>query len=370
MLFKDEIMDFAITGLSMITSVGRDVVSSCAAIRSGISRPREIDYFEVLDLESQDAVPLVGHPIRGFTEGFNLVGLWIRIAKVCLLDLIKQENLPDKSDIKFWQKTALIGSLPYINDDRFLSDEDATTDLVKETYLYQLHEELDIAIPLSNLHVVCMGHTAAIAAIAVAKDLMSSANIERVIVLAVDSYLDTLTLEWLYKYNRLKTSANPIGLSPGEAGACFLLESTSACNKRNAPVYALVEGFGIGKEINNYFSEEVNRGVGLSRVIEQSLNNTSLDLPFIGDLISDQNGENWRARELAGARILMSKILNMDSPLIFPSMSIGDVGSASGGIFICIAVRSFIKHYSHGKWALILTSTEHGDVGATCLRMA
>lgn len=354
----------------MITSVGRDLAHACASIRAGISRPRDIDYFEVLDPETQDMVPLVGSPIRAYTEGFTLVGLWIRIAKGCLLNLVQRSNLPDKSHRSFWQESALIGVTPYIDDDRFLSKGNETPDLIKEAYLYPLHEYLDLPILIKNLYTVCMGHTGTITAIAMAESLISSSDIRRVIILAVDSYLDRLTLEWLAKYERLKSAANPTGLAPGEAGACFLLESASTCEQRNTPFLAAVESVGLEKESQDFFSGEINRGVGLSRAIEQALRNAPIELPFIGDLISDQNGENWRACELAGARILLHNKVSPLCSLVLPGISIGDVGAASGAVSLCIAVQSLVRHYSSGDRTLVLTSSEHGHVGAACVKRA
>lgn len=360
-------MSLVITSLGMITSVGRDVVQSCASIRAGLRRPHEINYFDVLDPETQDIVPLIGHPIRGFTDGFNLVGLWIRIAKTCIADLIKQGNLPDKSDLKFWRKTAFIGVIPYINDDRFQSQGDEKPDMVKQTYLVPLLQALGLDISITNLHVVSMGHAGAISAIIHAESLVSSSDVERILVLAVDSYLDTLTLEWLAKYNRLKTNTNPIGLAPGEAGVCFLLETVSSCKRRNAQVQAVIAGVAIEKETHHFFSNELNQGVGLSKVIEQAFLNASVKNPFWGDIIVDQNGENWRARELAGARLRLSNKVSSESSFILPCVSIGDTGAASGAVSICVAVRSFMRNYSSNELTLVVSSSEHGDVGAALI---
>src|SRR5712691_4638960 len=145
-------MALAITGLSMITSVGRDVATSCASIRAGITRPCQIEHFEIVDDETQDTIPIVGHPIHGYAEGFNVAGLWTRLAKKCVRDL-----LGDLDDVgaAFWRRTALIGATPYINDDRFQSAGDETPDLLRDTYLEPLVEDLELPIPASQLHAVC-----------------------------------------------------------------------------------------------------------------------------------------------------------------------------------------------------------------------
>jgi 3-oxoacyl-[acyl-carrier-protein] synthase-1 len=146
------------------------------------------------------------------------------------------------------------------------------------------------------------------------------------------------------------------------------VETISACKARNASFQAVVDEVGLGKEADHFFSGKVNRGIGLSQAIDQALSNTSVTLPFAGDLISDLNGENWRAYELAGTRILLSHKISSEAPLILPCISLGEVGAASGGVALCVAIQSFARHYSHSDRVLILTSSERGDVGAACLR--
>jgi 3-oxoacyl-[acyl-carrier-protein] synthase-1 len=362
-------MSLAISGLGVISSVGRSAAQACASIRAGISRPETIDYFHLLDPETQEAVPLAGHPIRGYTEGFTVTGLWVRLAGGCLSDLMKHGGVPDRTDTGFWQKTGLIAVAPYIQGDRFLGDGSETPELIKQAYLYPLHEYLGLPIPISRLHVVCMGQTGTIAAMALAESLTMDRDIERVILLAVDSYLDSLTLEWLAKYGRLKGGENPTGLAPGEAGVCIMLERLDVCRLRGAPIQAVVEGFAVGKEPQHLFSQGVNRGAGLSKVIRQVLARTG-PLPFSGNIICDQNGENWRAAEITGALMSLNTLISPDCVLILPATSIGDVGSASGAISVCVGVRSFLRGYAQSGCCLITTSSEQGDVGAACLKAA
>lgn len=358
-------MYLGITSLGMISSVGRDVVTSCASIRAGISRHSEIGYFEMLDYDLDELTPLIGHPILAYTEGFNIVGLWIRVAVGCIEDLICYGTLPQKSDTTFWEKTGVIAVTPVINDDRF--DSDADLDLVKESYLYRLFDFLDFPVLRNNLDVVCMDHYGTIEAIKQAAQKISESYIERVIVLAVDSYLDPLTLEWLSLHKRLKTSDNPVGLAPGEAGACFMLESLESSSNRKAHVEGIVKGFAEGLESNHYFTKEVNSGFGLSNAINDTLSMASLKAPFIGDIISDLNGENWKARELACARLRVGRQISPASRLSLPCETTGETGTASGAVAVCVAVRSFVRNYSMSDDVLITSSSDYGQVGAACL---
>ncbi len=352
----------SISSLGMISSVGQNVGQACASIRAGLSRPREITYFEALNTDNEP-VPLMGHPIRACSEGFNQVGLWIRLGQKAVRDLIHQGNLPGKDGTSFWPKTALIAVTPYINDERFLCEGTETPDLLEPVYLDPLHQALGLPLARSNMHLVCLSHAGTIKAIQTAQKLLVGSALERVLILAVDSYLDSLTLDWLAGHGRLKTGNNAVGLTPGEAGACFLLETQAAAHQRNAPVYALVEGTGFAREANHLFSGKVNRGAGLSAAIGEAL----ASRPFFGDVVIDLNGENWRAHEFSCARILLGHRIGDDVPLLLPCLSTGELGAASGAVSVCVAVRAFIDNYATGDRTLVVSSSEYGDTGALCL---
>jgi 3-oxoacyl-[acyl-carrier-protein] synthase-1 len=358
----------AITGLAMVTSVGRDAASACGAIRAGITRPREIDYFQVLDDETQDVMPVVGHPIRGFAEGFNIVGLWTRLAKRCVPDALADAGHPDSGAAAFWRRTALVAATPYIDDDRFQSVGDETPELLREAYLRPLVADLALPIPESRLRAVCKGHAATVAALGLADTLLADPEVQRVLVLAADSYLDTMTLEWLAGQDRLKGPGNPVGLMPGEAGACLLLERPEVAERRGAPVRAVVEGVGVAKEAHDLFSGEPNRGLGLAEAASLALASANGPRPLHGDVIADLNGEEWRALELAGARLLLDDVLDRDCPLRLPAVSLGDVGAASGAVALAVAAQAFARGYATADQALVTSSSDHGDVAAACVR--
>jgi 3-oxoacyl-[acyl-carrier-protein] synthase I len=143
-----------------------------------------------------------------------------------------------------------------------------------------------------------------------------------------------------------------------------------AARKRGAMVHAIVDGVGVAKEPDDLFSGRNNRGVSLAQAIQQALQVGGISSPFRGDVISDHNGEEWRAVELAGARILLHAHLGPDAVLVLPATCIGDVGAASGAVAVGVAVRAFIRHYASGDRSLVLCSSDHGDVGAILLRTA
>jgi 3-oxoacyl-[acyl-carrier-protein] synthase-1 len=292
------------------------------------------------------------------------------LALGCLEDLIRNGGLPDKADKAFWSKTGLIGVTPAINDGRLDADEACTPNDVKVAYLERLLEIFNYPLLKERMDIICMGHSGTIAAINRAANMMMEMNLERVIILAVDTYLDPASLVWLDKLHRLKVDNNPVGITPGEAGACFMLETLDSSRKRGGAVQAIVNIPALSQENNHYYSGGKNQGEALAAVIEQALGNAPVMSPFAGDLISDLNGEEWRAHELGMAQVRVKDKLNSKLNLILPCMSLGEVGAASGAVAICIGVRALQRGYARRNSVLVVSSSDNGLVGAVCLSCA
>jgi len=360
-------MKLALTSLGMITPVGHDLETTCAAVRAGISRFSELPHYSVLDEELQEESPLLGSPIEGYAEGFNITGFWVRVGAGCLDNLVAFGGLPGKEGKAFWERTGLIAVTPPVNDARFESDNSFVPEMLKDAYLSRLMEAVQYPLSAKNFHVVSIGHPGAIVAVALAFKLISGTALDRVIVLAVDSYLDHMTLDWLNEHDRLKCEQNPVGLIPGEAGACFMLESEKSWRKRSIKNPVMVKQPGIAAERNHFFSEEPNLGIGLATAMKRALAEFGADKPFNGDLISDCNGEEWRAQELGSARIRLGSELGNAARFLFPGSSMGDVGAASAALGICVGARALQRGYASGDQSLVVASSDYGTVGAVGL---
>jgi len=84
-----------VTGLGMVSSLGCDVITSCAAARGGITRITEMK-FSALDEGSGEMVPVKGHVIKGIVEGFEGLGRLIRLGAIALRDLLEYSNLHEE----------------------------------------------------------------------------------------------------------------------------------------------------------------------------------------------------------------------------------------------------------------------------------
>ena len=68
-IFKSD--DVVITGRGMVSSLGLDFYTSCAAARADITRSKELDYYKFCSLETGLVENAMGHPVSILTDGFE-----------------------------------------------------------------------------------------------------------------------------------------------------------------------------------------------------------------------------------------------------------------------------------------------------------
>src|SRR5712671_3671991 len=91
----------AVTALGMVTSLGRDAITSCAAARAGLTRTSVL---KVLDFEGDSTFgpetvdglpPFVGHTVRGVADAFSGPARALLLGGAALDDLLEQRALTD-----------------------------------------------------------------------------------------------------------------------------------------------------------------------------------------------------------------------------------------------------------------------------------
>ena len=357
-------MELVLTAAGAVTSVGHSVDAACAAIRAGIARPRKLREFRVVDEESQEDIPLTGHPIRGYTDGFQLIGRWLRVARGAVEDGLSRPGLSGMTAAA-WQKTGLIAVTPPADDEVFLSQPGGALEQMRERYLQPLHRALGLAISEANVELVPVGHAGTAAGLQHGMQWMASRGLERVLLVAVDSYLDELVLQQLASHRRLKSDDHPVGLMPGEAGVCLLVETEAGARRRGVEPVVLIDKVATGREPDPFGSGRQNMGRGLAGCVAEVL----ADAPsaFEGDLYSDLNGEPWRAHEWGCVRTRLATRLGA-ARLHLPVTCVGDVGAASGALGVCLAAHDLLRGHDRQAHALVISSSEHGEVGCMSLR--
>lgn len=355
----------ALTGFGAVTSVGHDAAISCASVRAGVQRARGVSHFTVLEGPDNEQVPLVGRPVYPLTEGFAGAGLWVRLATLALQDLSVRAGLAPASDHAFWSRTGVYAVTPNPTDARFAEFAGVAG---------QMHgaELIDACLrhlqwPVHAIRTLGLSHAGCIAACALGSQwMLQESTLERVIVVAADSFLDPSTLDWLDAEDRLKCDGNPFGLIPGEAGAALLLESRGSAIARGARISAVIDAPIVVKGQPPLVDAEPVPSRPLKEAVARTLELAGLRR-FSGDLYIDLNGEPWRAQQFGSARVLLEDTLG-DINVNTPCVSLGECGAASGAIQIGLAARAQERRYARGNVALCLSCAEDGHVASVIVR--
>lgn len=373
----------------MISSIGRDVVASCASARAGLTRESELD-FTIFDNESDDippVAPVVGHVISGVTEGFVRLGRLVRLGERALKDLLSYSNIGKEHLLR----TGLFLNLSsgyYLNLFEAKEQEEIKTsnqgaredaysppemELRKDWYSYSLIPILCklTGITLNNRQQkVYFGDHAGIAsAIQDASSLLQKEQLDRCIIGGIDSYVEQDNLEIFSEFGILKTKDNSDGFLPGESASFFLAERYDRALSRGAKIQGIIESFSIKAEASHRFSEDPPTGFALAESISETLDKSTGKGKDVGLLIGNLNGDSLKAKEWGNALVrITAKWPHGEFRQWYPALSFGETGAATGAISICLGVRAFVRDYSKTDNILIWLANDDGHKGSIYLR--
>lgn len=354
---------------SMVSSLGCDVGTACASARAGLSRAREIGSVKLASTITGEAEPVIGHSVPLLTQGFEGDARLQRLLSGGLNSLkahISDEVSRDHDSVGFYLSLPTPERLS--QGQELIPDEDSrdqthTVGLNGREYgdttfahalLVQAAQHSGWSGKIDLRFVALSGHTGGAECILAAERDLDNGTIALAIVGAADSLLDEATLVWLQTTNRLKYSDLPIGLVPGEA-CVFVALSTDAQNSQ-----AEIGAIGLCAESKTLLSGETSVGEGLAEALNIALVGTKWQQDTHTWIISDQNGEVYRANEwghaLARARGAWPAL---EKPIVWlPAISYGDTGAASALIAVCTALQAFARNYAPSPGAVITSSSE------------
>jgi 3-oxoacyl-[acyl-carrier-protein] synthase-1 len=315
----------------------------------------------------------MGAPIEGLTDGFVSSGALVRLAHLAIDGLIRYGALPVRQNSAFWQSTGVAWCFPEISLRRFMWPEDEVPRILHSACGQRLAKVVDLPLALVEDGYATSGHVGAAELLSRLDLVVRDHGLERVILLAADSYLDLPALRGLLDDDRLKTSGNPAGLYPGEAGAAVLLEDaskpySSACGTESRILSTAVrpapDGFDEEKasESRVALAPEIGRSLAdaIGAVLEMSGSGG-----FCGDVILDLNGEEWKSLAWGHAQIRLQESVNLDRiNVVLPCVNFGEIGAASAVAGLCIATRSFVRGYASSDQSLILSMSDGGAASA------
>jgi len=216
-----------------------------------------------------------------------------------------------------------------------------------------------------------VGHAGGLLGLNAAFLKLSQGAFDACVVAGVDSYLEPETLEWLEENDQLHGAGrlnNAWGLIPGEAAGAALVTSSAIAECLPTQPLARLLRVGCGFEENRIKTETVCIGEGLTAAFRAAL----AGLPSgerVTDVFCDMNGEPYRADEFGFAALRTSESFVSVSDFIAPADCWGDVSAASAPLALALSTIAGQKAYAKGTYVLVSTSSESGERGAALLEL-
>jgi 3-oxoacyl-[acyl-carrier-protein] synthase-1 len=123
------------------------------------------------------------------------------------------------------------------------------------------------------------------------------------------------------------------------------------------------------RETNLIKTETVCTGKGLTDAFRQVISAIPAPEMKIEQIICDMNGEPYRADEYGFASLRLSERFVDASDFQAPADCWGDVGAASGPLFLNLIAASVLRGYAKRELSLIWTSSEGGERSAALIRI-
>jgi len=324
---------FSIIAAGMVTGVGLDAPSSCAAIRCAIdnfSETRFMDKGGEWIIGSQ--VPLE-QPWRGLPK---LVHMVVPAIRECLSQV--KDATPEMIPLLLCvAEKERPGRLERLDDELFS----------------EVQAELGVRLhPRSG--VIARGRVAGGLAMIEASKLIHEERLPYCLIAGVDSYLVAATLAGYEEKNRLLTSQNSNGFIPGEAGAAVLIGRQSTNS-----LHCL--GIGTGQEKATVDSEEPFRAEGMVQACKAAFSEAGKSMADVDYRITDSNGEQYFFKEAALAVARTLRVTKEKFEIWHPADCIGEVGAAIGPCVLAVGLAATRKNYAVGPNPLCHLSGEDGD---------
>jgi 3-oxoacyl-[acyl-carrier-protein] synthase-1 len=332
-----------IVGVGAVTAVGLTAPSAAAAVRAGIPGFGEHPF--MVDRQGEPMV-VAAVPSQGEeADGNDRFG---RLAKPALREAL----LPVESHRREIGDIPLFIGLPPQRPGRPAELERQMTDALGRVG------------GISSVDCTANGHAAGLMALGAAARKVIANPSGFYLAGGVDSYLEPETLEWLEANDQLHGGPNAYGFTPGEAAGFCLLCSHQAAERYRLQILARVWAAATARETKLIKTETVCLGKGLTEVFEKVFAQLPSPTAKVDDVICDMNGETYRAGEYGFAVSRLSNRFVNASDFVAPADCWGDVGAASGPLFVSMVAAAGQRGYTGARFNLLWTSSETGERSA------
>lgn len=332
-------MNLVVTAAGMVTAVGLDASSSCAALRA------RIDGFAETRFIGSDGNWIIGAAVP-------LPRNWIgqkrmaHLAAGAIVEIL--DKVPDLS-----RDTALILCLP---------EPERPGRPIRDVHAFarQISEITDLSSDMRT-RIVEHGRPSGFAALQQAERLLSEGKASRVLILGVDSYLTGGSVAGYH--DRIAAPDNPNGFIPGEAAAAIL------CKREGSGLR--VSGLGLSREeafIYNRKDEDrldlPLRADGMTDAYKKAFAASGLGHHDIVLKIGDLIGETFWFKQTALAMLRTQREHSEVQPIWPIAAILGNIGAAAVPLMLGWALAAIRKNYVLPGPILIEASGDDGACGA------
>lgn len=332
----------AIAGVGLVTSLGLDAESTCAALRASVTNP------SLTRFRGRDGQLINGHQVELDTP-------WVGVSKLVQMALLAADEC-----LEGIRNVAEGSALPVLlctaeqqRPGRLQGLDDALFDGIRSGLDVRLDDRHSAIFPL--------GRVAALAALERAKRLITEHGCHEVLIVAADGLLSWPALKHYVDLDRVLREDNSNGFMPGEGAGALLITAAQAGDVLRCT------GFGAGIEPAPVMSGTPLRGDGLTAAIAQAMREAGLLADDVDFIVADISGEQYFFKEaaLARARALRGHVRTLE--LWHPAEGIGEAGSLAGVAAIAAAWTAMRKGYACGPRVLVHASDDTSYRFATIL---
>lgn len=324
------------------TAVGNTAASSACAVRAAISG--FADHPFMIALNGLPMLVAMNGDLDPDTTGpERLAALGLDAAREALQSAFGESGAP---------KLDLVVGLP--------TSRPGLPDDIESQLAERFRAELGADVPIGSIEFLRNGHAAGLLALEAAARRVSSGESRVCLAGAVDSYIEPDTLEWLDEKAALHTERRPWAAIPGEAGAFCVLGPRSADAVPELTAFAHAQ-------IDPTAADDPALGWALTHAFRWVLATLPEDV-VADDLICDLNGETSRANEFAYSIVRTSDRFVDSSVFTTPADCVGDIGAASGPLYVQLAAIAAAAGTARGPHTLVATSSTQGDRVAAIVR--
>ncbi len=229
-------------------------------------------------------------------------------------------------------------------------------------------EGLGIEVDRQRSGVVATSHEGGLAALIEGASRIDRGDVAACLIGGVDSCADPDTIDLLASLRRLKTTAVPDGIIPGEGAGFVLLCGAKVLARAGLSSFADVVTGARTAEPHPWYLPEPTIGEGLTKALWGALQPGGKgDVRTAAVTYADLTGEHWRAEEWSFAYQRTGRFHGHPLRVEHPGDRWGDVGAAFGPLLVVHAALDFHDLWNPGDSALVWAASDVNPLRTACL---